>query len=56
VKTPQVRKKFGEKLGGIFSSRPTRALCSKGSLFCEKADEFLSVGDEENHGYLIFSD
>jgi hypothetical protein len=27
------RQKKGEKMGGFFSSRPTRALGSKGSLF-----------------------
>jgi hypothetical protein len=41
-----------KRVGGILSSRPTWALLSKGSLR-ERVKEFLSVGDEEDYGYLI---
>jgi hypothetical protein len=50
-KPPRIPINYGKK-----DIQKVKISRSKGSLFCEKADEFLSVGDEENHGYLIFSD
>ncbi len=62
-KKPRIWRKYGSNWVDIkknwvvfFHGAPPGRSVVRGACFFEKADEFLSVGDEENHGYLIFSD